>query len=116
MIQRHDAVVVVAVLWHVCLQKVRQGMVAERLENLRQEYISFLYGFPAVGGGAKPTDLSTDQSGLFQSDALAHLFFRWVGGRQHTVQHNTVLQLLFVVRLCIMPPVSGVWAGCLGVF
>lgn len=49
---------------------------AERLENLRQEYISFLYGFEAVGAGAVRSDLSTEQAALFQTTDLANIFFR----------------------------------------
>jgi hypothetical protein len=60
----------------VCVQVVRQGQVAERLENLRQEYTSFLYGFNAVGAGAVPTDLSTNDTGLFKTADLANVFFR----------------------------------------
>lgn len=54
----------------------RQVQAGDRIENLRQEYISFLYGFEAVGGGAVPTDLSTNSSGLFQTAELANIFFR----------------------------------------
>lgn len=60
------------------LQDIRKAQVAERLENLRQEYLSFLYGFQAVGEGAVRNDLSTDQAGLFGSTELANIFFRCV--------------------------------------
>lgn len=58
------------------LQRARQVEVGDRIENLRQEYTSFMYGFEAVGGGAVPTDLSTNSSGLFQTVELANMFFR----------------------------------------
>ena len=64
--------------WMRCTtQAIRQGQVAERLENLRQEYISFLYGFEAVGAGAVRSDLSTEQAALFQTTDLANIFFRY---------------------------------------
>lgn len=61
---------------------LRQRQVAERLENTRQEYVSFLYGFEAVGTShitrkpAEPTDLSTDEAALFKTTDLADVFFR----------------------------------------
>jgi hypothetical protein len=60
----------------VLLQAKRLSLVGERLENLRTEYLSFLYGFQAVGGSAVPTDLSNDEAGLFKTADLANIFFR----------------------------------------
>lgn len=68
------------VLCCVMLQGARLALVAERLENLRTEYLSFLYGFQAVGGNAVPTDLSNDEAGLFKTADLANIFFRCVEG------------------------------------
>lgn len=62
---------------------LRQAQVAERLENTRQEYVSFLYGFEAVGNShitrkpAVPSDLSTDEAALFKTTDLAQVFFRY---------------------------------------
>lgn len=65
------------------MQAARQVQAAERLENLRQEYMSFLYGFQAVGldhrlhTPAVPTDLSTEDSALFKTVDLTNIFFRY---------------------------------------
>eukprot|EP00775_Hariotina_reticulata_P007071 gene7071-7284_t len=52
---------------------------AECLNELRQDYTSFLYGFKALGPGAVRNDLSTDEAGIFQDSKLASIFFRYLG-------------------------------------
>lgn len=61
---------------NLLLQELRKEQTLVRLEDLKRDYTSFLYGFSALGPGAEPDDLSTDVPAIFEDDHLAYIFFR----------------------------------------
>eukprot|EP00879_Flechtneria_rotunda_P028986 GHRR01031235.1.p1 GENE.GHRR01031235.1~~GHRR01031235.1.p1 ORF type:complete len:764 (+),score=228.21 GHRR01031235.1:75-2366(+) len=58
---------------------VLKNQTAVRLHDLETDYISFLYGFKALGPGAKRNDLSADEPAIYKNDQLTNIFFRQTG-------------------------------------
>eukprot|EP00882_Tetradesmus_deserticola_P028078 GHRQ01031256.1.p1 GENE.GHRQ01031256.1~~GHRQ01031256.1.p1 ORF type:complete len:320 (+),score=90.34 GHRQ01031256.1:903-1862(+) len=55
---------------------LRKNQLNTRLRDMKRDYISFLYGFPALPADEVRDDLSTNQAAVFRDPNLAHIFFR----------------------------------------